>query len=408
MTHLRAVCPLVCAATFFVAGCASDSGSRRLNGQGGSSGNGSTNVAGAVNGGASSGGNSAGTEGGTTGIVVGGPRWVGRVDASDPSAVKFAWQGAGLVAIVKGTTIAVRLRTVGTPSVYFQPVVDGTPGARFKVDSGSDQTITLAENLTDAEHRVELYRETEGMYGMSTFLGFTSGTVVGAPPFNGRVIEVVGDSISAGYGNLGSEPHPNWVAEPACHWTAENSSWYATYAAIAGRAVNAEVSTVARSGWGMYREISGSTAGVLSTVYDRALGSNDATRWGFEPKASVVVVNLGTNDWALGDPGEAYETAYVNFIGTLRGVYPDAWIFMTIGSMTGEPALTQVKTHFDNIVASVTATTGDERLIAFDLGNQNLGANGSIPSGCDWHPSAADHVRMAGILQQQLSGKLGW
>ena len=77
-------------------------------------------------------------------------------------------------------------------------------------------------------------------------------------------------------------------------------------------------------------------------------------------------------------------------------------------SMTGEPALTQVKTRLSNVIAAVTAATGDQKLAALDLGNQNLGPDGSIPSGCDWHPSVADHQRMAGILKQQLSAKLGW
>ena len=41
------------------------------------------------------------------------------------------------------------------------------------------------------------------------------------------------------YGNLGVEPHPDWVANPACHWTAENSSWFRTYAAAATNPVDA-------------------------------------------------------------------------------------------------------------------------------------------------------------------------
>jgi lysophospholipase L1-like esterase len=333
---------------------------------------------------------------------------VGRVDSSNPDAAGFAWQGAGVIATVSGTTIAVKLRTEGTSTAYFQPVIDGTPGTRFNVDSGSDRTVTLATGLSDSDHLVELYRETEGMYGLSTFLGFTNGTIKGAPSASGRLIEVVGDSISAGYGNLGSEPHPNWVANPACHWTAENSSWYATYAAVAGRALNAEVSTIAHSGWGMYRDRDGNTTGVLSSVYANALGTGSAGAWSFGPKASVVLVNLGTNDWSSGDPGTPYETAYVSFIATLRSHYPDAWIFLTIGSMTGEPALTQVKTRLSNVVAAVTAATQDQKLLTFDFGVQNMGSDGSIPTGCDWHPNAADHQRMAGILQQQLSAKLGW
>ncbi len=313
------------------------------------------------------------------------------------------------MATVSGATISVKLRTEGTTTVFFQPVVDGTPGARFKVDSGSDQTVTLATGLSAADHLVELYRETEGMYGLSTFLGFASGSVKGAPAASGRLIEVVGDSISAGYGNLGSEPHPNWVATPACHWTADNSSWYSTYASIAGHALNAEVSTVARSGWGMYRDGDGSTTGVLSSVYENALGTDNTSAWSFAPKASVVVVNLGTNDWAKGgDPGAPYETAYVSFVARLRNHYPNAWLFLTIGSMLGEPELTQVKTHLSNVVATVTAATGDKKLATFDFGTQNTGSDGSIPTGCDWHPNVADHQRMAVILKTQLSARLGW
>jgi lysophospholipase L1-like esterase len=347
------------------------------------------------------------SSGGASAAPTDGPRWVGRVDASDPKAVRFAWQGAGFVATVNGSSIAVKLRTEGTPTVYFQPVIDGKVAARFKVDAGADQTVTLASGLPASDHLVELYRDTEGMYGLSTFLGFASGTVKAAPSASGRLIEVVGDSISAGYGNLGSEPHPNWVASPACHWTADNSTWYQTYAAIAGHALNAEVSTIARSGWGMCRDATGNTSNVLSSVYANALGTDSSVAWAFEAKASVVVVNLGTNDWANGDPGTSYETAYTNFIAKVRSHYPDAWIFLTIGSMTGEPALSQVKTHLANVVAAATST-GDKKVVTFDLGVQNMGADGSVPTGCDWHPNVADHQRMAGILQQQLSSKLGW
>jgi lysophospholipase L1-like esterase len=346
---------------------------------------------------------SAGTPG-TPGV-----RWVGRVDDTDPNAVKFAWQGAGLVANVQGATVAVKLRTEGTDTVFFQPVIDGKPATRFEVKSGGDKTIALGSGLADGDHRVELYRETEGMYGVSTFLGFTSGTLKAPPASSGRLIEVVGDSISAGYGNLGSEPHPapNWAASPACHWTAANSSWFQTYASVAGRKLDAEVSTIARSGWGMYRDGGGDTNGVLAALYDHELGTAAQPAFAFEPKASAVVINLGTNDWSKGDPGKPYEDAYVDFLETVRTEYPSAFIFVTIGSMLSDPALTQVKTRLQTVVAA-RAAAGDAKVVAFDLGVQPLGANGETPTGCDWHPNAADHARMAGIFETQLKAKLGW
>ncbi len=340
--------------------------------------------------------------GGTT--VPGAQRWVGRVDASNPSAVRFAWQGAGFVAAVTGSTVSVNLQTSGTPTVFFQPVVDGLPGTRFEVPQGSVRTVTVASGLPAGTHVIELYRETEGMYGVSTFSGFAQGTVTGAPVASGRVVEVVGDSISAGYGNLGVEPHPNWVANPPCHWTAENSTWFGTYAAVAGRELGADVSTIARSGWGMYRDLSGNTGGVLSSVYENTVGTGDPTPWGFEPDASVVIINLGTNDIAQGDPGTPYETAYFNFVQDVRGKYPQAWIFLTIGSMLGGSELATINTHLANVVAAL----GDPKVVAFDLGTQNMGANGEIPTGCDWHPNVADHARMAAIIRARLQTHLGW
>jgi hypothetical protein len=350
-----------------------------------------------------------GTAGGAGTAGTPGVRWVGRVDATDPNAVKFAWQGAGLVANVQGKSVAVKLRTEGTDTVFFQPVIDGKLATRFEVKSGGDKTIALGSSLTDGDHLVELYRDTEGMYGVSTFLGFTSGTLKAPPASSGRLIEVVGDSISAGYGNLGSEPHPapNWAANPACHWSAANSSWYQTYASVAGRKLNAEVSTIARSGWGMYRDGSGDTSGVLAALYDHELGTAAEPAFAFEPKASAVVINLGTNDWAKGDPGKPYEDAYVDFLETVRTEYPNAFIFVTIGSMLSDPALTQVKTRLQAVVTT-RAAAGDTKVVMFDLGIQPLGANGETPTGCDWHPNAADHARMAGLFETQLKAKLGW
>jgi lysophospholipase L1-like esterase len=321
--------------------------------------------------------------------------------------VRFAWQGSGVSAIVTGNALTARLRTEDTDSVFFQAAVDGRAGMRFEVEQGADRTIELASGLSGGDHRIDLYRETEGMYGVSIFLGFGGATVKGPTPEPKRRIEVVGDSISAGYGNLGAEPHPDWVANPACSWTAENSSWYQTYAARAGRMFDAEVTTLARSGWGMYWDRGGDKNGALPTVYDNTLGVMPAPGWDFAIKVSVVIINLGTNDWAPGDPGMPYQTAYLAFLERVRSHYPDAWLFLTIGSMLNPPELAQVDARLQAVV-SARASAGDDKITTFDMGTQDLGSNGEVVTGCDWHPSVTDHERMAEILQGQLKAKLGW
>jgi lysophospholipase L1-like esterase len=344
----------------------------------------------------------AGGDGG--GIVAGGVRWVGRVDSTNASAVKFAWSGAGFVATVSGSKISVVLQTEGatTSSAFFQPVVDGTAGPRLQVMKGAAQTVVIANALAAGDHTVELYRESEGMYGDSIFSGFVDGNLKGAPAASGRLIEIIGDSISAGYGNLGSEIHPPWTN--TCSFSLDTESAYQAYGSMIGRALNAEVSIIARSGWGMYRDGSGNTAGVLSLVYENTLGTQSTPKWDFKRQADAVLINLGTNDvgqldGGQGDPGQPYEDAYVAFLRTVRGHYPNAWIFLTMGPMTSDPLLSQLRTHITNVVSKV----GDAKITAVNIATQD-----ATMTGCDYHPNVAEDNVMANVLATAVKAKLGW
>jgi lysophospholipase L1-like esterase len=333
-------------------------------------------------------------------------RWVGRVDISDPVGPRFAWSGSGFVANVAGPSISVTLRTEGTSEPpFFQPVIDGTPGARFSVPA-SDQTVALGTGLGDGTHVVELYRETEGRYGSNVFLGFTEGTLKAPPARPDRLIEIVGDSISAGFGNLGVEEHPNYGPDPSggCGFTTETESAYSTYGMIAARRLGAEASVVAVSGWGAYRDNGNGTSGVLSTVYANAVGVRATPAWTFERQADVVVVNLGTNDFATGDPGETeFKTAYSSLLATLREKYPDAWIFCMIGPLLYGTGLTQA-TAYQTAIVDERRAGGDSRIELLNFGQQN----GSLGTGCSWHPNVTVQTAMAEQLVASIQTALGW
>jgi lysophospholipase L1-like esterase len=342
------------------------------------------------------------------GVVDGGAgvRWIGRVDVSNAAGPRFAWSGTGFVATVSGTTISVKLRTSGSSDpVYFQPVVDGTPGPRFAVANG-DQTVTLASNLADGDHAVELYRETEGRYGISVFEGFTDGTLKAAPASPGRLIEVVGDSITAGYGDLGSEQHPNYGADPdgGCLFSTQTESAYATYGAIAARTLGADPSLIAVSGWGMYRDNGNNSSGVLPAVYADELGLQVTPTWSFQPEPQAVIINLGTNDFNLGDPGATqFEGAYSAFIATVRGRYPDAWIFCTVGPLLYGTNLATATSYIRAVVTNAQ-TAGDMKVQYLDFGQQNT----SLGTGCQYHPNTTEHQAMATKLVASLRVALGW
>jgi hypothetical protein len=163
--------------------------------------------------------------------------------------------------------------------------------------------------------------------------------------------------------------------------------------------LHAEVSVVARSGWGIYRGYEGNTSTVMSALYANTLGSQPEPAYDFARQPDAVIINLGTNDSAKGDPGQPYEDGYVALLGTVRSKYPRAWLFLTIGPMTGEPMLGTMRAHIDNVVARVH----DPKIVRALLEPQN-----PATTGCDYHPDLDAHELVADALARVLKERLGW
>jgi hypothetical protein len=371
-------------------------GSNSTTGTGGSS---STGAGGSMG----AGGSGQTMTGSMTGLVAGGVRWVGRVDASNPAAIKFGWGGSGFVASVTGTSVAATLSNTG--AMEFQPVVDGKPGMRVKVSQGMT-SVMIGTGLAAGMHTVELYRETEAFSGVSTFMGITGATLNAPPMYSGRLIETIGDSLSNGYGELGTETHPNSCSTTVngCGYTIDTQSNYQSYTAVMARALNADWSIVANSGWGLYRDNGNGLTNVMGNVYNETYYvGNGAPTWDFKVKAQAVVINLGTNDLAKGDPGTGYQDSMLALLKKVRMAYgPDTWIFPVTGSMIDPTAIAKLKVYINGAVTAFA----DPKVFYQDLGTQD--ACGTAGTGCQWHPSVAEHKRLADVLGPVIKQKLGW
>ena len=323
--------------------------------------------------------------------------FLGRFDKSNPQAPSFAWPGSAVATRFSGTGIDVDLHDDGKN--FFAVSIDGAAPTLLATTSAKD-TYTLAQGLPDGEHDVMLFRRTESFQGVVHFHGFTAAggkPLIPTPaPFKRR-IELIGDSITCGYGNEG--------AGPGCNFTPDTENEWLAYGAITARALQAEPHVIAYSGKGAYRDYGGNLESQMPEIYGRIFADDSNSKWDFSTwTADVVVVNLGTNDFAKGDPGQPYVDAYAGLVKQVRGHYPNAYILCAVGSMLSGANLTKDITYVKSVVTAANAA-GDAKVSFVDLGQQNGNADGL---GCDYHPSVKTDQLMADKLTAAIKTVTGW
>jgi hypothetical protein len=188
-------------------GGSAGSGSGGASGAAGSGGSGGASGAAGSGGGGATGGPGGAAGSGGSGGAAGNPtdsgvRFVGRIDTRQAGSTRFAWSGSGILFRFNGTEASVRLNDNG--GRFFTVLVDGQQKANLETSSGA-RAYPVATGLAPGDHEVRLYRRTEASQGVTSFLGveLNGGTLLAPPPAPERRIELIGDSISCGYGNGG-------------------------------------------------------------------------------------------------------------------------------------------------------------------------------------------------------------
>jgi lysophospholipase L1-like esterase len=343
-------------------------------------------------------------------------QYYGRWDHGDPQSASASWGAVYLKAKFEGTSVGIKLTD---PNNDYQYSIDGAP-MKILVTTAATE-YPLASGLPDGAHRLELYRRSEGAYGRTVVSGLIldpGKKLLPPDPRPPHRIEVLGDSISAGFGDEhnvggGSDRH--------------SQNGYMAYGPQLARLLDAEWSIIAHSGQGMFRNLGEAIPPTSKHMPDEfkltqfpgwsGLPNPD---WSFATwRADVLIITLGTNDFAdYGGTSPPYPTdtqfggAYGDFLSMARSVYPQAEIF-AVGTFlsTAQNQFGKCNSYVCNVVKTKNAA-GDSHIHCIDPGF-TASSGAWLPDGTyyigDWtHPTIAGHTVIAEHLRDIIKPIMGW
>ena len=223
-------------------------------------------------------------------------------------------------------TLDVRTNNVSYMRIY----VDGVEyGDRITIIPDITR-YTVVNNLGEGYHVVRIVKVTEMQYSEWTVSSFEAESFATVPEKSGLKIEFIGDSITSGYGALGSYGQA---------WSIENSDVTGSYSYMTADLLGADYSVVSWSGICVRAEYWSSTH--MTNLYERQ-SFRDYTPYEFNNDTDVVVLNLGTNDsWYILNENKGYEkdfwNDYLTLLNNIRRKNPDAYIICLYGMMGVNP-----------------------------------------------------------------------
>ncbi len=316
---------------------------------------------------------------------------IGRFDSQN----RFSWPGSAILAKFSGTGIDLKLTDEGTNQ--WDVAIDGAAATLLKTSTTTD-TYALAKGLAKGPHEVSIFKRTESYVGVAKYLDLvpTDGALIATPPPSLRKLEFIGDSITCGYGVLGTSP--------TCSFSADTENELLAYGALTAKTLGASFTAISYSGKGVYRSYDGSTTDVIGDLFSRTLADIPMDDWDFSRWVpDVAVIDIGTNDFVAGDPGQPFQTAYLALIKKVRVAYPGAFIIAALGPILAEPSLSLARASINGAV-SAQKMGGDLKVSFIEFTPQTEADN----LGCDYHPGKKTHQDMANVLAPAIKALTGW
>lgn len=313
------------------------------------------------------------------------------------SKLHFNWTMSGFSFEIQGTDAYAdfHITMSRNRAVYVSVYVDGQTQPINVLKLTENGEYPLVQGLPEGVHTIKVLKRSEGQIGTAAVSTIaTSGKFTGnLPKKSKRTIEVLGDSITAGFGNLvtngGSGGHTSYEQDGT-----------RTYATIAANNFGADLSEISASGIGFEYIGNGPNCHMrdIYTCVD-GLHTDRETKWDFAANPSdVVIISLGTND--AGIPSDSdYIAAATDMIRQVRQNNPDAVIIWSYGIMIN---------HRSNLIQQAVnqaKAAGDNNIYYCALPQVDAAAEGT---GVGGHPTLASHEKCGKVLSEFIASVTGW
>jgi lysophospholipase L1-like esterase len=322
----------------------------------------------------------------------------GRVEKRQDNKVMLIGSASSISFDFKGDSCAISLQSVDSfeHQNYVSLELDGQYIGRFKVEKGEMKSYPVTVTKTKNTHHLAVYKATEAANGGVLFGGTTANIIESVAPKNRKKIELIGDSITCGYGNdLSATPCGSG------DWYDQHNAYYA-YGPILSRALNADFVLSSVSGYGMYRNWNDEhlDEAIIPDVYESLYLNRDSSKpYDFAFQPDLVSICLGTNDLSDGDGKKArlpfneekYVSNYIDFIKVVYKHAPNTRIVLLNSPMVSGDRNVTLVNCLKKVIKAFENDTAHKPIALFEFQPMS-------PKGCGYHPDIADDQVMADQL----------
>lgn len=318
-------------------------------------------------------------------------------------SVMFAYGTAGFEISFYGTELKAQMTAIinSTYKPRMQVLLDGEKvysdaNARIiEINDANKKEYTIVSGLEEGWHTVKVLKRTAALRGATCMdvAGLvsvsTDGYLIAADDEPELKIEVYGDSITCGYGNL----------TDGKTMTSDNTNGLLTYYYQAAQSLGAQVNAMGHSGWGVYVG-TGADTNIPQWYknYTKTAYGFNYDEWDFSKYVpDVIVFNLGTND--ASGVGSVYESDdfvkyYKQMIDGVWAKSPNAYIILSYGMMGANATVSE---DIQRVVNEYKTANANAKISYLQFTNKSVSG----------HPTYSAHIYNGNELAAKIRSVLG-